>query len=87
LIRAPVEGEPMHLCGICGFVLSGPGEPFPRCALINEDLAAAIDAKRVANSAAERLKGQREPIAPHSLEAELDKIQNALDALEECPPP
>jgi hypothetical protein len=86
LILAPIEGEPMHLCGICGFVLSGPGEPCPHCALTNEAVAAAIDAKRVANSAAERLKGQREPVAPHPLEAELHKIQNALDALEECPP-
>jgi rubrerythrin len=59
LLRAPVEGEPMHLCGICGFVPSGPGEPCPRCALINEDVAAAIDAKRVADSAAEWLKDHR----------------------------
>jgi hypothetical protein len=86
LILAPVEGEPVHLCGICGFVLSGPGEPCPRCALINEDVAAAIDAKRVANSAAEWLKEQREPTPPHPLEVELDKIQNVLDALEKCPP-
>ncbi len=48
--------------------------------------AAAIDAKRVADSAAEWLKGQREPTAPHPLGVELDKIQDVLDALEACPP-
>jgi hypothetical protein len=86
LIQAPIEGDPVHLCGICGFVLTGPGEPCPRCALINEDVAAAIDAKRVADSAAEWLKGQREPAPPHPVEAELDRIQNLLDVLDECPP-
>jgi hypothetical protein len=30
LILAPIEGgEPVHLCGICGFVLREPGEPCP----------------------------------------------------------
>ena len=76
----------MHLCGICGFVLSEPGEPCPRCALANEDAAAAIDARRVADSAEEWLRDQREPPAPHPLEAELEKIWKVLDALEECPP-
>jgi hypothetical protein len=56
LILAPVEREPVHLCGICGFMLSEPGEPCPRCAMINEDVAAAIDARRVADSAADWLK-------------------------------
>jgi hypothetical protein len=50
LILAPVEGEPVHLCGICDFLLSGPGKPCPRCALINEDVAAALDAWRVARA-------------------------------------
>jgi hypothetical protein len=59
LILAPVDGgEPLHLCGICGFVLRKPGEPCPRYALINEDVAAVLDSQRVAESVEERLKDQ-----------------------------
>ena len=84
LILAPVDGgELVHLCGICGFVLSKPGEPCPRCALIDEDVAAAIDVKRVAESVEDWLKDKQ---PPHPLEAELTRIQKGLDALEECPP-
>ena len=79
LILAAVDSQPVHLCGICGFELSVPGEPCPRCAIINEDVAAAIDAKRVADSAAEWLKEQQEP---HPLEATPYKIQAVLDALD-----
>ena len=61
LILASVDSEPVHLCGICAFELSAPGEPCPRCAIITEDVAAAIDAKRVADSAAEWFKGQHQP--------------------------
>jgi hypothetical protein len=87
LILAPIGGgEPVHLCGICGFELSGPGEPCPRCAIINEEVAAALDTQRVAESVEEWLRGQGEPSKPHPLEVELEKIQKVLDALEECPP-
>jgi hypothetical protein len=87
LIVATVDGgEPVHLCGICGSVLSKPGEPCPRCALINEDVAAALDGRRVAESVQEWLKGQGKPPTPHPLEAELERIQKVLDALGECPP-
>ena len=87
LILARVDGgEPIHLCGICGFVLSEPGDPCPRCALLDEDVAGALDGKRVADSAAEWLKRQRQPPTPHPLEVESTKIQKVLDALEECPP-
>jgi hypothetical protein len=51
LILAPmVGGELVHLCGTCGFALSGPAEPCPHCALTNEDVAAALDAWRVARA-------------------------------------
>jgi hypothetical protein len=83
LILAPVEGDPVHLCGICGFVLSESGESCPRCALLDEDVAATIDGKRTAESVENWLKGQR---PPHPLEQELDKLQATLDALEACPP-
>jgi hypothetical protein len=44
LILAPVDGdEPMHLCGICGFLLSRPGGPCSRRALVNEAMAMAVD--------------------------------------------
>ena len=78
-------GKQVHLCGICGFVLSKPGGPCPRCALINEDVAAAMDGKSVAESVEDWLKSQKKPTL-HPLEVELAKIQKALDALEECPP-
>ncbi len=77
------RGELVHLCGICGFVLSGPNEPCPRCALLNEDAVAAIDGQRVAKSVEDWLK-QKQP--PHPLEAELAKLQATLDALDACPP-
>ena len=83
MILAPVDGEPLHLCGICGFVLSKPGKPCPRCALHNEDAASALDGKRVAESVEHWLKERR---PPHPLEAELEKLQATLDALEKCPP-
>jgi hypothetical protein len=54
--------------------------------LINEDVGAALDGRRVAESVDEWLKGQNEPPQPHPLEAELAKIQKVLDALEERPP-
>ena len=57
--------------------------PCPRCALVNEKLAAALDSRRVAESVEEWLKDKR---SPHPLEVELAKIQKVLDALEECPP-
>ena len=84
LILAPVDdSESVHLCGICGFVLSKPGEPCARCALVNEDVAATLDNRRVAESVEDWLKIQKQP---HPLEAELEKIEAALDALEACPP-
>ena len=87
LVLAPVDGgEPVHLCGLCGFVLQAPGDPCPRCALLDESVAATIDAKRVADSAAKWIKEQTRPPAPHPLEVELVKIEKALGALEECPP-
>lgn len=87
LILAPIDvGGLVHLCGLCGFVLSKPGEPCPRCALLDEDIAAAIDGKRAAESVEEWLKEQGEPTRPHPLETELAKIQQVLDALEESPP-
>ena len=87
LIVAPVDGdERLHLCGNCGFVVGGPGEPCPRCALINEDVAVAFDGQRVAESVEEWLKDRGEPPKPHPLELELEKIQNVSDAQEECPP-
>ncbi len=57
LTLVPVDGgEPVHLCGICGFALSEPGEPCPRCALLNEDVAAAIDGRRVVQPVEEWLR-------------------------------
>jgi hypothetical protein len=88
MILAPVDGgEPVQLCGICGSVLNGPGESCSRCALFNESVAAALDNRRLAESVEEWLKGQSGAPAPHPLEAEPDKIQKALDALKESPPP
>jgi hypothetical protein len=87
LILSPVRvGEPAHLCAVCGFVLSEPGEPCPRCALINEEVAAAIDGKRVAESVEAWLKDRAKPPTPHPIEEELAKIQQVLGALAECPP-
>ena len=86
IILAPVEGEPVHLCGVCGFTLSKPGEPCPRCALHDEDAASALDGKRVAESVEEWLTSQRQPPTPHPLEVEIDKLQKTLDTLEACPP-
>ena len=87
LILTPVDnGEPVHLCGICGFVLEAPGDPCPRCALLDESVAGALDGKRVADSAAQWVKEQTQPPKPHPLETELTRLQAALDALEACPP-
>ena len=87
LIVALIDGgDPVHLCGICGFVLGGPCELCPRCALINEDVAVALDGRRVAESVQEWFREKGEPPNPHPLEAELEKIQTVFDALEECPP-
>ena len=83
IILAPVEGEPVHLCGICGFTLSKPSEACPRCALHNEDAASALDGKRVAESVENWLQEQR---PPHPLEVELEQLQATLDALATCPP-
>jgi predicted esterase len=58
LIVANVDREAVHRCGICGFELSVPGEPCPRCAIINEDVAASIATKRVEDSAAEWFRQQ-----------------------------
>ena len=80
---APVEGKPVHLCGVCGFTLSKPGELCPRCALHNEDAASALDGKRVAESVENWLQEQR---PPHPLEVELEQLQATLDALATCPP-
>ena len=87
LILAPVDGgEPVHLCGVCGFVLEAPGDPCPRCALLDEDVAGALDGKRVAESVEKWLGDKTEPLRIHPMETELAKIQAALDALEGCPP-
>ena len=87
LILAPVDsGELVHLCGICGFVLEAPGEPCPRCALLDEDVAGALDGQRVAESVEKWLSEKHEPRTIHPMEAELARIQAALDALEACPP-
>jgi hypothetical protein len=86
LILAAVDGDPVHLCGVCGFVLSAPGEHCSRCALTDEGVAAAIDARRTADKVEEWFRERQEGQAPHPLEAELEKLQTALDALDECPP-
>jgi hypothetical protein len=83
VILAAVDGEPVHLCGICGFPLSEPSEPCPRCALLDEDVAAAIDSRRTVADVEKWLKGQAKP---HPLEAEIGKLQATLDALEVCLP-
>ena len=86
LILAPVDGgEPVHLCGISGFVLEAPGDPCPRCALLDEDVAGALDGKRVAESVEKWLGDKNSPRTIHPLEAELARIQAALDALKACP--
>jgi len=64
----------------------GTSEPCSRSGLINESVATAIDAKRAADTAAVWLKSLRRPPEPHPLEAELEKIQKVLDAVEECLP-
>lgn len=86
LILAAVDGEPVHLCGICGFVLEAAGEPCPRCALIDEDVASAIDCKRTAADVERWLKGQRPAPKPHPLEAELYRLTAKLEALQASPP-
>ncbi len=85
LILAAVDGEPVHLCGVCDFPLSAPGEDCPRCALTNEDVAAAMDGKRTVAAVERWLAGGQEQ-EQHPLEVEREKIQAALDALDECPP-
>ena len=60
LILAPVDGgEPVHLCGICGFVSSKPGEPCPCCALIDDEVATPIDGKRLASLQRIRIRASR----------------------------
>jgi hypothetical protein len=71
---------------VCGFVLTGPDEPCPRCALFDEDVAAAIDKKRTVADVEEWLKGQKQEKPLHPLQAELERLQTTLDALEACPP-
>jgi hypothetical protein len=83
LILAPVKGGPVHLRGIFGFVLSKPGEPCPRCALINEDVVAALSSRRVADDVEDWLKARKQT---HLLELELTRIQNMPDAMEAYPP-
>ena len=62
LILASIDdGEPVHLCGICGFVLEKPGDPCPRCALLNEEVGETLDSQRVAESVEDWLKGQKQP--------------------------
>jgi hypothetical protein len=51
--------------------------------LLDEDVVAALDSRRVAESVEDWLK-EKQP--PHPLEAELEKIQKVLDALEACHP-
>lgn len=63
----------------------GTVEPRSRHGLLDEDVLAALDGRRVADWAAQWLKSQRQPPEAHPLEAELAKIQSALDVLEECP--
>jgi hypothetical protein len=46
LIQAPVGGEPVHLCGVCGFALERPGQDCPRCATSNERDGAIIQERQ-----------------------------------------
>ena len=80
------SGEPLHLCGVCGFVLEAPGDPCPRCALLDADAASAIDGKRTAADVEHWLKGQRPEPKPHPLQAELERLGATLEALEASPP-
>ncbi len=85
LILAPVGGEPVHLCGVCGFVLEEPGQDCPRCAMSNERDGAIIQERRDLVAGVEQwLAGQRPE--PHPLEMELARVQAALEAMEACPP-
>jgi len=85
LILAPISGEPVHLCGICGFVLERPGQGCPRCALANEEAGAILEDRReVLADVEEWLADQG--ARPHPLEVELGKLQAALGAMEQCPP-
>lgn len=72
--------------GMCGFVLEAPGEPCPRCALIDEDVASAIDGKRTAADVERWLKEQRPAPAPHLLQAELARLGATPEALGASPP-
>ena len=51
-------GDPVHLCGLCRFVLGKPGEPCPPCAQIDEDVAAEIDSRRVVADFEKWLRGE-----------------------------
>jgi len=84
-VSATFGGRSLRLCGICGFALNEPGEPCPHCTLIDEDVAAAIEGKRAVAEVERWLKQEQQP-SPHPLEAELEKLQRTLEALEACPP-
>jgi hypothetical protein len=50
------------LCGVCGLPLSGPGEPCPRCALLDEQVGAALAGRRpVASGGGERRRNDKTP--------------------------
>jgi hypothetical protein len=42
LIVAEAEQEPAHLCPVCGYELTGPGELCPRCAQVDNEIAASL---------------------------------------------
>jgi hypothetical protein len=59
LILAAVDGEPVHLGGVCGFELQEPGQLCAHCALMDEEDGVRIaDARGVADRVERWLWGE-----------------------------
>ncbi len=80
------SGGSMPLGRLSRALPGSPGEPRPRARRDAHD-SASPDGQSVPVPAERRLVGQKAtPRSLHPLEAELKRIQTALDALEACPP-